>query len=267
MNYTSRYNLEFNPFIKNSKEILIETPEYKEIKYRLDYLAQTKGFGLVTGDPGMGKTTSIRNWTKTLNSSAYKVIYLPCSTLTVQESYKQLAGSLNIEPRFRKVDNFKDIQNAIKRLSIDKKITPVIIFDEANYMPTGMLNDLKILFNFDMDSKDYAVVILVGLPVLISSLNLKSNEPLKQRLVTSYNVEALSQDDSYNYIKGKLTGAGSTTEVFSPSALKAITSYSKGNPRIISKICNTALLVGDKLGINTIDDEIIIQVVNEVELW
>ena len=59
MNYTARYYLEFNPFIKNSKEILIETSQYKEVRFRLDYLLQTKGFGLITGEPGNGKTTSI----------------------------------------------------------------------------------------------------------------------------------------------------------------------------------------------------------------
>lgn len=265
MNYTSRYNLEFNPFIKNSKEILIETAEYKEIKYRLDYLLQTKGFGLITGNPGCGKTTSLRNWAHSLNPSAYKVIYLPLSTLTVIESYKQLASSLNVEPKYKKLDNFKEIQLAIKRLSIDKKVTPVIIFDECNYMSSAMLNDLKILFNFDMDSKDYAVVILAGLPVINSTLNLKSNEPLKQRIVTSYNIEPLSLEESTKYIKGKLESAGSTTEVFTPSAIKAITSYSKGVPRIISKLCNTALLIGDKQGINTIDEDIILTSVNEVE--
>ena len=47
MNYTARYSLEFNPFIKNSKEILIETSQYKEVRFRLDYLLQTKGFGLI----------------------------------------------------------------------------------------------------------------------------------------------------------------------------------------------------------------------------
>lgn len=54
--------------------------------------------------------------------------------------------------------------------------------------------------------------------------------------------------------------------MFSNSTLKAIASYCKGNPRIISKVCNTALLIGDKLGVNTIDDEVIMQVTNEVEL-
>lgn len=85
MNYTSRYGLEFNPFIKNSKDVLVETNDYKELVFRLNYLVQTKGFGVLTGGPGRGKTTMIRHWVKSLNQSAYKVIYIPMSTLTVME--------------------------------------------------------------------------------------------------------------------------------------------------------------------------------------
>ena len=55
MNYHTRYGLEFNPFVKNSKEILVDTKESKEVSFRLDYLAKTKGFGLLTGAPGRGK--------------------------------------------------------------------------------------------------------------------------------------------------------------------------------------------------------------------
>ena len=123
MNYTSRYGLEFNPFIKNSKELLIVNKNYEEAKIRLDYLLQTKGLGLITGGPGCGKTTIIRNWTKELNTAAYKVIYLPLSTLTVMESYRQLAIGLNLEPKYKKHQNFQDIQSAIRRLNIEKKIT------------------------------------------------------------------------------------------------------------------------------------------------
>lgn len=60
MDYFTRYGLECNPFIKNSKEILVDTSEYQEISFRLDYLAKTKGFGLLTGSAGRGKTTAIR---------------------------------------------------------------------------------------------------------------------------------------------------------------------------------------------------------------
>lgn len=66
MNYTGRYGLEMNPFIKNGKDVLVETGEYKEVSFRLNYLLQTKGFGLITGEPGRGKTTTVRKWAESL---------------------------------------------------------------------------------------------------------------------------------------------------------------------------------------------------------
>ena len=66
MNYTGRYGLEINPFIKNGKDVLVETNEYKEVKFRLNYLLQTKGFGILTGGAGRGKTTSVRQWANEL---------------------------------------------------------------------------------------------------------------------------------------------------------------------------------------------------------
>ena len=75
MDYTARYGLDFNPFLKNSKEVYVDTQEQKEVLYRLDYLASTRGFGLLTGSAGRGKTTAIRNWAASLNPSLYKVIY------------------------------------------------------------------------------------------------------------------------------------------------------------------------------------------------
>ena len=76
MNYTGRYGLEINPFIKNGKDVLVETNEYKEVKFRLNYLLQTKGFGVLTGGAGRGKTTSVRQWASELNPAAYKVVYI-----------------------------------------------------------------------------------------------------------------------------------------------------------------------------------------------
>ena len=105
----------------------------------------------MTGSPGLGKTTIIRNWVESLNQSANKVIYISLSTVTTQEFYRQLCNELGGEARYRKVDNFKEIQSAIRRYVIEKKMTPVIIFDEAQYMKSQILSDLKILFNFDMD--------------------------------------------------------------------------------------------------------------------
>ena len=82
------------------------------------------------------------------------------STLTVTEFYRQLANSLGLEPKFRKVDNFRNIQDTITRYEKEKRVTLVIILDEANYLKNSTLNDLKLLFNFEMDSQDRAVVLL-----------------------------------------------------------------------------------------------------------
>jgi len=94
MDYTARYGLEFNPFLKNSKEVLVETQEYKEVLFRLNYLLTTKGFGLLTGSAGRGKTTAVRNWASGLNTSLYKVVYSSLSTLTVNDFYRNLAAEL-----------------------------------------------------------------------------------------------------------------------------------------------------------------------------
>lgn len=266
MNYTSRYGLEFNPFIKNSKEILVETSEYKEAIFRLNYLLQTKGFGVITGGAGRGKTTIIRNWVETLNKSAYKVIYISMSTLTVVEFYKQLAEALGLEPRFKKTDNFKAIQGVIERYVNEKRMTLIIVLDEANYLRNGILNDLKMLFNFDMDSKDKAVVILAGLPQLNNTLNLGIHEPFRQRIVMNYHLDNLNKDEAKKYIREKLSGAGCQQQVFEENALEAIVNASNGVPRIINQICNKSLLIANNKNINIIDTEIIMMAFEDNEI-
>lgn len=147
MELTSRYGLEFNPFLKNSKEIIFKSGEFDETVFRLDYLAKTKGFGLLTGAPGRGKTTVVRHWASLLNPSLFKVVYTSLSTVTVNDFYRDLAVSLGAQAAYRKTENFHSIQGEITRLAPDKKETPVIIIDEANYISNAVLNDPKILFN------------------------------------------------------------------------------------------------------------------------
>lgn len=266
MNYFSRYGLEFNPFIKNSSSILIETKEYNETIFRLNYLAKTKGFGLLTASPGRGKTTAIRAWANSLNPSLYKVVYSSLSTLTVNDFYRNLAHELGAQPAFRKPDNFRIIQEEISRLSIEKRKTPVIIIDEANYINNAVLNDLKILFNFEMDSRDRAVILLAGLPKLNSTLRLGIHEPLYQRLVMNYNLEGLSKEEGRSYIHEKLKGAGCHQTVFEDAAIEAILNAADGTPRIINKLCNASLLISDSNKLDIVTAEMAMQAINDCEL-
>ena len=72
MNYLRKFGIEYNPFLK-SKDIKIELSEYKQLLFRLKHLEEIKGIGIITGEPGLGKTTAIRYWTNTLNKNMYKV--------------------------------------------------------------------------------------------------------------------------------------------------------------------------------------------------
>lgn len=266
MDYIARFGLEFNPFLKNCKEILVDTKEYREIRFRLDYLVKTKGFGLLTGSAGRGKTTSIRNWAAALNPSLYKVVYSSLSTLTTSDFYRNLVTDLGGQPAFRKPENFRIIQDEISRLALEKKKTPVIIIDEANYINNAILNDLKILFNFEMDSRDRAAILLAGLPQLNNTLRLGIHEPLRQRIVMNYNLEGLSKEEGKTYIDEKLKGAGCNQTVFEDAAVEAILNASDGTPRLINKFCNSSLLIGGTNNVNLITTDIVMQAVNDCEL-
>ncbi len=263
MDVNARYGLEFNPFLKNSREILFESNEYREALFRLNYLARTKGFGILTGAPGRGKTTIVRNWSSKLNPSLYKVVYTSLSTVTVNEFYRDLAFSLGAQAAYRKTENFHAIQDEISRLSVEKKKTPVIIIDEANYISNAVLNDLKILFNFEMDSRDRAVVLLVGLPQLNNTLRLSAHEPLRQRIVMNCSLDAMTKEEGRAYIQAKLEGAGCRQPVFEDAAIEAILNAADGTARMISKLCNTSLVIGNSDNMALVNAETVMKAIND----
>lgn len=171
-----------------------------------------------------------------------------------------------MQPSFRKPDNFRSIQEEITRLALEKRKTPVIIIDEANYVSNAVLNDLKILFNFEMDSKDRAVILLVGLPQLNSTLRLGVHEPLRQRIIMNYNMEGLSKDEGRMYISEKIKGAGGNPDIFEGNAVEAVLNAADGTPRMINKLCTASILVAASRELNSINADAVMQAVSDCEL-
>lgn len=197
--------MDFNPFIKNSPDILAFTHGYNEAIYRLNHLLATKGFGVITAGAGRGKTTTIRHWVKSF-------------------------------------------------------------VDEVNYIHSGILNDMKMLFNFEMNSKDRAILILTGLPILNNTLQKTTHEPLRQRITMNYHLDDLSEADCRLYIEKRLQAAKCNQIVFEDSAILAILNAANGTPRLINRICDKCLLVGHAQQVNIINSDIVIQAIDEAEL-
>ncbi|BDG36109.1 hypothetical protein PcaKH15_20150 [Parageobacillus caldoxylosilyticus] len=153
--YKTFYSLSREPFAKdtNPAEAYQGTP-FQEALRALDYVKRTRGIELLIGEPGAGKTFALRVLKESLNPSLYHVVYFPLSTRGVMDFYRGLALGLGEEPKYRKVDLFHPIQQAIERLHHERRITPVLILDEMHLAKDAFLQDIAILFNFQMDSTE-----------------------------------------------------------------------------------------------------------------
>lgn len=263
---TTYWELKYNPFAKSAPADSFPSEDFMQATARLERLVEMKGIGLFTGLPGSGKTFTIKHFVDSLNTALFKPIYLPLSTLTVRDFYCALALGLGITPQFKKIDLFLSIQERILNLAKDKRITTVLILDEAQYLNTKILNDLKILMNFDMDSKNYASVIISGQPILNNTLSMQAHEALAQRIIINYTFTGLSKQDLHEYISTRLKCAGVSVNMFSENAIEAIWSCSGTSPRVVNNLAEKALLIGAMQKKNLIDADIIMLAQSEVSL-
>lgn len=265
--YKTYWGMEFNPFSKEiSEKDFYSSEDFKQSAARLNHLKKIKGIGLFTGLSGTGKTYSLRYFKSTLNQSLFKVIYLPLSTLTVREFYRSLCQGLYLQPTHKKIDMFNEIQKRIVTLSKDKKITPIIILDEAQYLSTKVINDLKIIMNFGMDSESHLVLVLCGQPTLNNMLSKGVHESLKQRIVIKYNYSGFSKLETEEYISTRLKLCGVSTNIFNTNTIEAIYGYCNGYPRVLNTIVEKCLMIGFQKKSKKITTDTVMAALNETEL-
>lgn len=256
--YKSFYSLAKTPFSKElASSDAFQSADYQGAFNALQYLQKSKGMGLLLGDPGAGKTFTLRSFKESLNPSLYHVIYFPLSTGGVMDFYRGLAYGLGEEPKFRKVDLFRQIQQGIERMAQDRKITPVFILDEMHMAKDAFLQDIALLFNFQMDSTNPFILVLAGLPHLKTRLSLNHHRPLTQRIIMKYEIQPLSREEVSDYILHHLKIAGAKMPIFTESAIEAIALRSQGWPRMINKLTVDCLLFGSQLKKELIDEEIV----------
>lgn len=165
--YNSYYGLTFNPFDKQQlkeKDHFISR-DFTEMTNRLNYLKDIRGIGVFTARPGMGKSYALRCFAASLNPSLYHMEYLCLSTISVADFYKQLCAILGVSDKGGKTGMFQAIQEQITYLYKEKRQPLLLAIDEAQYLNTGILNDIKMLMNYGYDSVNYFTLILCGNPI------------------------------------------------------------------------------------------------------
>ena len=265
--YKLFYGLTKDPFTKEiDPSEAFRYNDFVQASSRLEFLKNTRGFGVITGEPGSGKTFLLHCFLSSLNPSLYKPIYIPISTVTVNDFYAALCEGLGISPAQKKIRMFTQIQDVIATYYNSKHITPVIVIDEAQFLKNAILDDLRIIFNFGMDSRDYAVVILCGQTQFVNQLSRQPLEAVRQRIVVNYTMKGLTKTESVDFINHRLKLSGRTEPLFAEDALELLYSSSNGCLRSLSSLARMSLICGSNLKVQTINSEIIYQSQTELAI-
>lgn len=259
MSYTY-YGLTGDPFSKNFNMHgnYYKSEDFIQATSRLNHLKDIRGIGLITASPGMGKSFALKAFSENLNPNLYKPVYICLSTVTVGEFYRQLCDMLGIADALGKNGRFNAIKDLIQNMYMEKKQTLILIVDEAQYLNTSILNDLKMIMNFSYDTVNCFALILCGESYLKGTLNKPIHAALKQRITVHYEYKGLSDKEVSEYILHKISIAGGTGSIITPDGLQAITGCSYGNTRVIDNIMSDALLIGEQMGKRVIDSDVIL---------
>lgn len=265
--YKQFYGLTFNPFDKSSPvKIAFKSKDHLEMHNRLSFLKNSRGIGLFTAPPGMGKTYALRCFADSLNPNLCQMSYTCLSTISVTEFYRQLCIQLGLEPSGRKTQMFKSIQDRVRYLLKEKHKTILIAIDECQYLNTAILRDLKLLMNQNYDSMDCFGLIMVGLPHMNGILEKPIHESLKQRVVVHYNYRGLTSEETEQYIYSRIEAAGSAHSIIDEDAVSSVCGYCQGTPRIINSIMTNAFMLGAQMKKQSIDSETILAASNSLSL-
>jgi general secretion pathway protein A len=265
--YLSHFNLREKPFqLSPDPKFLWLGEQHKEALATLEYGIRTaKGFILLTGDVGTGKTTlinaTIKRW---VDSSVIASVTDPL--MEKRDFYNFLARSFKMDRRFKSKGDFlvKFSHLIFNIYKNNKKL--VLIIDEAQRLNHELLEEIRHLSNIETKNIQLLSIILAGQNELIDILRQDINRPIRQRISINYHLKPLSKNDTREYIRHRLKIAGTDKKIFKANALPGVMSFSKGYPRLINAVCDHALLTAYVKGVKEIDAKIIKECARDLRL-
>jgi general secretion pathway protein A len=225
-------------------------------------LMNQAGFTVITGEIGSGKTTLIRYL---LDEVSHEItVGLVSNThRTFGELLQWVLLAFNLEYRDKKkVELYQTLADFIVKEYSQNRRT-VLIIDEAQNLDAEALEELRMLSNINADKNQILQLILVGQPGLRETLKLPELHQFAQRIAVDYNLQPLNLEETWRYIRHRLTTAGGDPNLFDTKACAAVYYYASGTPRLINVLCDTALVFGFGEQKRKIDLDIVIRVAHE----
>jgi general secretion pathway protein A len=262
--YEKYWGLDQAPFENvPDPSFLYESPQHREALSRMLYgISRRKGCIMLSGEVGSGKTTLARTLIQSLPKEKYEVAIIEnprlAPSLFIQEIIYQFVGRPESK---NKVDLLHSLNRILFKNLAEEKDS-VIIIDEAQLIQdSSTFEELRLLLNFQLNSRFLLTLILMGQPELRDVVS--STPQFEQRIAIRYHLTHLSFDDTTKYIGFRLKRAGLNKNVFTTEAIQKIFRYSGGIPRKINNICDMGLLIGWSLKVDYVDSKIITNLIDE----
>jgi len=182
-------------------------------------------------------------------------MYVPLSTGNVMDMYKSVGWALGLAIERNRAGAFRQIRDAVTELLVSGRQQPVLIVDEAQHLRPEVLEDLRLLTNYEMDSENRLCVLFVGHTELRRRLSLAVHESLEQRIVVRFHLGGLAREELPEYLAHRLRGAACELPLFEPQAVEAIFQGSRALPRRINRLAHYALTAAAIAGMRSVTSE------------
>ncbi len=243
--YQSFYGFKEMPFnITPDPKFLYLSPTHQEALQHLKYgVQEKKGFIVLVGEVGCGKTTLCRRFLNELDPKHFDTALILNPRVTETQMLKAILSELGETKIARSQVDLVAQVNRVLLERIDRGRDIVLIIDEAQNLSFAVLEQIRLLSNLETDKQKLLQIVLMGQPELKDVLARDELRQLRQRILVHYELNPLSLTDMQHYIQHRLTLAGSVGRpMFTRWALKAVHRASKGIPRVVNNLCDKAML-------------------------
>lgn len=263
--YEQYYNCRSEPFSLNpDPRFLYMAQSHREALAQLRYCVEMrKGFAVLTGEVGTGKTTLLRALLDQLGETV-QTGYIFNPPRSLDELYEAIAAEWDVELRPAKGRSLQLNLHLLEAFRAARNV--VLIFDEAQSIEPEILNEIRLLSNLETSTAKLVQIILAGQPEFDAILDAPAQRALRQRVVMRHRLAPLGRDETFEYITSRLRVAGAHESPFTIDACQTVFTYSRGIPRLINLICDHTLLEGYAHDRQRIDKSVVAAAVRDLGL-
>lgn len=259
MSWRERFNMSGPPLPRDAagETFFDQGPHFQRLARVFAWLTAEPGIGVVTGEPGVGKTSAMRHLCRALPQHEHRVVYLGDTTVKPLDLYRMLATELGLRPSPR-AQIVGDIKRALVTLVDERGVVPIVILDDAHALRDDVLHELHGLTSLDFDGREYLTVWLVGHPRLDRRLRLQQHAALAQRVVAYTQLSATADPALFGaMLDHALAVAAAPPGLIVQDARELLLSASRGIPRLVSHLLRISLILADERDLPSIDTSIV----------